>query len=120
MAYDLLSRIIIVDDVEESRFVIENTLSHLGFINLESYDDPNIALLEIRRAKAPKVVITDFNMPGMNGLELLQQIEVHHPEIKAIIVTGDASNLIAQTKYPVIEKGPGFTTKIVECLKKIL
>lgn len=120
MAYDLSSRIIVVDDVEESRFVIEDTLCRLGFVNLESYEDPQVALLEIRRGKPPSMIITDFNMPGMNGLELLQQIEVHHPEIKAIIVTGDASNLIAQTKYPVIEKGPGFTTKIVECLKKIL
>jgi DNA-binding NtrC family response regulator len=106
-------RIVIVDDMPEMRCVVEDTLKFAGYTNFVSYENPLIALEEIKRNTRPAIVITDFNMPGLNGLELLAEIENHHPEIEAVIITGDPLQLADQTRYRVIGKGPGFTEKLL-------
>jgi DNA-binding NtrC family response regulator len=115
-------RIIIVDDMSETRCVVEDTLKFAGYTNFVSYENPLIALEEIKRNTRPAVVITDFNMPGLNGLELLAEIENHHPEIVAVIITGDPLQLqlADQTRYHVIEKGPGFTKKLLEFIRETI
>ena len=115
-------RIIIVDDMSETRCVIEDTLRFAGYTNLISYENPLIALEEIKRNTRPAIVITDFNMPGLNGLELLAEIENHHPEIEAVIITGDTlqPQLADQTRFMVIGKGPGFTKKLLEFVRETI
>jgi len=113
-------RIIIVDDMSETRSVVEDTLKFAGYTNLVSYENPLIALEEIKRNTRPAIVITDFNMPGLNGLELLAEIENHHPEIEAVIITGDPLQLADQTRYPVIGKGPGFTKKLLAFIRETI
>jgi DNA-binding NtrC family response regulator len=115
-------RIIIVDDMSETRSVIEDTLKFAGYTNFVSYENPLIALEEIKRNTRPAIVITDFNMPDLNGLELLTEIENHHPEIEAVIITGDPlqPQLADQTRFTVIEKGPGFTTKLVAYMRQAI
>jgi DNA-binding NtrC family response regulator len=104
----------------ESRSTIEETLNHAGYTDIVSYEDPIVALEEIKQNTRPAIVITDFNMPGLNGLQLLTEIESHHPEIEAVIITGDASQLAGQTRYHVIQKGPGLTKQLLVFVRQTL
>jgi DNA-binding NtrC family response regulator len=115
-------RIIIVDDMSVTRSVIEDTLKFAGYTNFVSYENPLIALEEIKRNTRPAIVITDFNMPGINGLELLAEIENHHPEIEAVILTGDPlqPQLADQTRFMVIGKGQGFTKKLLAFIRETI
>jgi DNA-binding NtrC family response regulator len=108
--------------MSETRSVIEDTLKFAGYTNFVSYENPLIALEEIKRNTRPAIVITDFNMPGLNGLELLTEIENHHPEIEAVIITGDPlqPQLADQPRFMVIGKGPGFTKKLLAYIRETI
>jgi CheY-like chemotaxis protein len=68
-------------------------LPHLA-AGIEVYADPQIALEVIRANPRPAIVVTDFNMPGMSGLELLREIDEHHPGINGIISTGNRAEAL--------------------------
>jgi len=106
--------------VADTRCVVEEVLKLGGYTNFVSYENPLIALEEIGRNTRPAIVITDFNMPGMNGLDLLAGIESRHPGIEALIITGDPLQLADQTRYHVIGKGPGFTKRILEYVRQVI
>ena len=66
-------RVLIVDDFSTMRRIIKNLLTDLGFNNTVEADDGNSALVVLRREPVD-LVITDWNMPGMSGIELLRAI----------------------------------------------
>ncbi len=66
-------RILIVDDFSTMRRIVKNLLNDLGFLNTAEADDGHSALAEVRRGPFD-MVITDWNMPGMPGIELLRAI----------------------------------------------
>lgn len=72
------SKILIVDDMLIMRKFIKNMLTQLEFTNIESADDGATAwpLIEtsIQEGKPFDIVISDWNMPTMSGVELLQKI----------------------------------------------
>lgn len=85
--------ILIVDDEQATRRALERTLMPLG-VTMESIASGQEALE--RLATRPfAVVIVDYGMPGMNGLDLLQQIKERHPHIRRIMLTGATGAAIA-------------------------
>ena len=69
-------RIIIIDDVPVVASLIEDTLQDAGFKNTHIFNNPLLALKEIIDISQPRpaVIITDYNMPEMNGMELIQKV----------------------------------------------
>lgn len=65
--------ILVVDDFSTMRRIIKNLLHDLGYQNVSEADDGNTALPLLRGGKID-FLITDWNMPGMHGLELLRQV----------------------------------------------
>jgi two-component system chemotaxis response regulator CheY len=65
--------ILVVDDFSTMRRIIKNLLHDLGYQNVSEADDGNTALPMLRTGKYD-FLITDWNMPGMPGLELLKQV----------------------------------------------
>jgi two-component system chemotaxis response regulator CheY len=65
--------ILVVDDFSTMRRIIKNLLHDLGYQNVSEADDGNTALPMLRTGKFD-FLITDWNMPGMPGLELLKQV----------------------------------------------
>ncbi len=66
-------KILIVDDFSTMRRIIKNLLRDLGFNNTEEADDGNTALPMLKKGGFD-FLITDWNMPGMSGIELLRNV----------------------------------------------
>ena len=67
----------------------------LGFVVLPPATDGNTALEKIKH-DVPNIVICDINMPNMNGLELIEQLKIIHPDIQCIMLTINDSFQCAQ------------------------
>jgi two-component system chemotaxis response regulator CheY len=66
-------RILIVDDFSTMRRIIKNLLRELGFNNTSEADDGNTALPVLKKSEFD-FLITDWNMPGMTGIDLLRAV----------------------------------------------
>ena len=66
-------KILIVDDFSTMRRIIKNLLRDLGFNNTHEADDGNTALPMLKNGDF-QFVVTDWNMPGMTGIDLLRAV----------------------------------------------
>ena len=66
-------KIIIVDDFSTIRRIIKNLLRDLGFTNTQEADDGTTALPMLQSGNFD-FLITDWNMPGMQGIDLLKAV----------------------------------------------
>lgn len=66
-------KFLIVDDFSTMRRIVRNLLKEAGFANADEAEDGVVALQKLRNS-AFDFVVTDINMPNMNGFELLTQI----------------------------------------------
>ena len=66
-------KILVVDDFSTMRRIIKNLLRDLGFNNIEEADDGNTALPLLKKGNFD-FLITDWNMPVMQGIDLLKAI----------------------------------------------
>lgn len=84
-------KILIVDDFSTMRRIIKNLLRDLGYNNTVEADDGNTALPVLKKGGID-FLITDWNMPGMDGLELLKNVraesELQH--LPVLMVTAES------------------------------
>jgi len=73
MAIDTSLRILVVDDFSTMRRIIRNLLKELGFNQLDEAEDGQVALTKLITGEYD-FVVSDWNMPNMDGLQLLQAI----------------------------------------------
>jgi len=66
-------KILVVDDFSTMRRIIKNLLRDLGFTNTHEADDGNTALPMLKSGDFD-FLITDWNMPGMQGIDLLKAV----------------------------------------------
>lgn len=100
MAVDKDMNILIVDDYKTMLRIIRNLLKQLGFSNIDEASDGSAALNELRTSeKTYGLVISDWNMEPMTGLQLLREVRAD-AKLKAtpfIMVTAESKseNVIA-------------------------
>ncbi len=82
-------KILIVDDNQELASLLHVMLEEEGF-EVKSAKDGREGYCVYLQFK-PDWVITDLQMPGENGLELVGHIRKHNPEVRAIYMSGDPS-----------------------------
>ncbi len=84
-------RILIVDDFSTMRRIVKNLLNDLGFHNTTEADDGTSAMVELGRGSFD-LVITDWNMPGMPGIDLLKAIrgDATLAKVPVLMVTAEA------------------------------
>jgi two-component system, chemotaxis family, chemotaxis protein CheY len=84
-------RILIVDDFSTMRRIIKNLLNDLGYTNTAEADDGNTALTALAQGSFD-FVVTDWNMPGMTGIELLKAIRAddRFKTLPVLMVTAEA------------------------------
>jgi two-component system, chemotaxis family, chemotaxis protein CheY len=91
-------KFLVVDDFSTMRRIVRNLLKELGFTNVDEAEDGAVAWQKIQAASFD-FIITDWNMPNMDGLTLLQTIR-GNPTYKALpvlMITAEAKkeNIIA-------------------------
>ncbi|MBA3453017.1 MAG: sigma-54-dependent Fis family transcriptional regulator, partial [Deltaproteobacteria bacterium] len=75
-----------MDDEDDTRMLLCEALRGRGF-DAEAVESAQ-AGLERLRSKSFDVVVTDVQMPGMNGVELCAQLHERHPDLLPIVLTG--------------------------------
>ncbi len=89
-------RILIVDDNDANRELMVDILDMVGKYVIEQAEDGASAWAQLNREKFD-LVITDVNMPGMNGLELLKRIRKNFGDMPVIVETAFEKNVGSQT-----------------------
>lgn len=114
-------RILVVDDEIPILEIMEGLLSNLDYI-ITTSTSPKEALEMFRNAPENfDLLITDMNMPGMNGMELIRNIRQIRPEFPVILCTGfsefmnaDATEALGSSRYimkPVTQKQLSLTIR---------
>ncbi len=98
MSVDKNLKFLVVDDFSTMRRIIRNLLRELGFLNVEEAEDGAAALRKLRESNFD-FVVSDWNMPNMDGLTMLQSVraDAELKQIPVLMVTAEAKkeNIIA-------------------------
>lgn len=91
-------RILVVDDFPTMRRIVRNLLKELGFSNVDEAEDGAAGLAKLK-AGGFEFVVSDWNMPNMDGLTMLKEIraDASIASLPVLMVTAEAKkeNIIA-------------------------
>lgn len=88
---DFKMKILVVDDFSTMRRIVKNLLRQLGYENIEEAEDGAQAFSKLKNG-GYGFVVSDWNMPNMDGLEMLKKVR-SDPELKdlpILMVTAEA------------------------------
>lgn len=111
MQLDLQMKILIVEDFGFTRRIETRALNKIGFFNIVEAPDGKAAIEMLRSDDEIRLIISDWNMPSVNGYELLKWVRASekHAELPFIMVTAQAEK---EDMKRVMEAGAnGFLTK---------
>ena len=95
---DPKTKFLVVDDFSTMRRIVRNLLKELGYANVDEAEDGAMALSKLKSENFD-FVISDWNMPNMDGLEMLKQIRADAAiaKLPVLMVTAEAKkeNIIA-------------------------
>lgn len=99
--------VMIVDDDEDFRFLLRGRLVRLGLTCIEAENGVE-AKAQLKKNHVD-MVVTDFRMPKMDGLELIEWLQETHRHVPIIFVSGDVNLLIRKKAeqagvYAIVEK----------------
>jgi two-component system chemotaxis response regulator CheY len=110
MAVDMSMNILIVDDYKTMLRIVRNLLNQLGFQNVDEATDGSAALQKLRERNFG-LVISDWNMEPMTGLQLLKEVrsDIKLKSMPFIMVTAES-----KTENVVAAKEAGVNNYIVK------
>ena len=84
-------RFLVVDDFPTMRRIVRNLLKELGFTNVDEAEDGAVALTKLREGNF-EFVVSDWNMPNMDGLTLLQNVraDAQLKSLPFLMITAEA------------------------------
>ncbi len=84
-------KILVVDDFSTMRRIIKTLLGELGYTNIDDADDGKTALPKLQGG-GYDFLITDWNMPGMQGIDLLRAVRADEKlaDLPVLLVTAEA------------------------------
>lgn len=88
---DLKMKVLVVDDFSTMRRIVKNILKQIGYSDIEEAEDGNCALARLRQGGFG-LVVSDWNMPNMTGLDLLKAIRADNAlsNMPVLMVTAEA------------------------------
>ncbi len=91
MALDLSMKILVVDDFSTMRRIIKNILKQIGFTDIDEAENGQVALSKLNDNDYD-LVVSDWNMPEMTGIELLKAVRATEAikDIPFLMVTAEA------------------------------
>jgi two-component system chemotaxis response regulator CheY len=111
MAADNSMNVLVVDDYSTMRRILRNLLEQLGFKNVDEAESGSLALDKLRNGKSYGLVISDWNMEPMTGLQLLKEVraDMKLKGVPFIMVTAES-----KTENVVAAKEAGVNNYIVK------
>lgn len=101
MAMDTSLKVLVVDDFATMRRIVKGVLKQLGFNDVVEANDGKLALNELKKDNYG-LIVCDWNMPNMTGLELLQVVrkDAELKDIPFVMVTaeGQKENVVEAVK----------------------
>ena len=99
-------KILVVDDSKAMRMIVIRTLKQAGFGGNKIVEASNgVEALQVIQSEAPELVLSDWNMPEMSGIELLQRVRESGNNVTFGFITSESS---ADTKKLATESGADF------------
>ncbi len=92
-----MSTVWIIDDDKSIRWVLEKSLAQTS-IQTRVFEQAE-PVLELLKREHPDAIISDVRMPGMDGLTLLEQVQMLHPDLPVIIMTAHSDLESAVSSY---------------------
>lgn len=86
-----MHKILVVDDDDDLRGVVKDILLDEGFGVVEAAN--GFEAVEGFKHEKPDLAILDLNMPGMNGIEAIKEINAMDPSVPLILLTGEREKL---------------------------
>ncbi|MBN2188457.1 MAG: response regulator [Chitinispirillaceae bacterium] len=83
--------IMVVDDTESMALCVKAFLNVEGYARIETFGCPAKALDRIREQGCPAVIISDYEMPVMNGADFLDSVLRQYPHASGVIMTGHSA-----------------------------
>ncbi len=83
--YDSKKGILIIEDDEQVRFLLKDFIEEKGYV-IDSADNGSEAL-EILERKPFDLVITDIQIPGLRGLDILPHLKKYQPDVSIIVIS---------------------------------
>ena len=111
MAIDTNMNVLIVDDYNTMLRIVKNLLKQLGFSNIDEATDGSAAFDKVKH-KSYGLIISDWNMEPMTGLEFLKSVRTANAEYKDtpfIMITAES-----KTENVIIAKQAGVSNYIVK------
>ena len=91
-------KFLVVDDFSTMRRIVRNLLKELGFVNVDEAEDGAAALRKLQNGNFD-FIVSDWNMPNMDGLTMLQNVRANEAlrKIPVLMVTAEAKkeNIVA-------------------------
>ena len=88
-----MDKLLVVDDDLHMRMMLEAVLESEGYSVVLAQSGPDA--LAMMKEEQPSLVLLDYMMPGMNGLDVLREIKKNHAKIDVIIVTGQGNEKLS-------------------------
>lgn len=85
--------VLIVEDEKVSRNALASLLTSCGY-RTNAVDSGEEALRRVNNGDSPSVALIDVDLPGMSGLELVQELEQNNPEVYTVLITAAAGERI--------------------------
>lgn len=79
-------KVLIAEDERVMRFMITDFLESFGYQVIQS--DNGIDAYVLWKKEKPDILVTDINMPKMNGIDLLKKIKEKEPNFPVVLITG--------------------------------
>jgi CheY-like chemotaxis protein len=117
-----MAKVLVVDDELDLVDTCVRLIERLGFVCVKAFDGPEaIAMMD---AEHPDLILTDFNLPHGDGLEILRRAHENRPEIPVIMMTGyhtaDTAQAASEAGARAYLRKPFLTNELTQAVRSVL
>ncbi len=99
-------KVLIVDDSKAMRMIVQRSLKQAGFDNIQPFEASNgVEALQVIEQHSPDLVLSDLNMPEMKGIDLLKALRAAGRNVPLGFITSESS---AEVRQQAAEAGAAF------------
>jgi CheY-like chemotaxis protein len=109
--------ILVVDDEAPVRAIAALLLEQVGFRTLQA--GSALEALAVCKLECFDLVLTDVQMPGMDGIELAREMTALHPDLPVVLMSGFAPEAVEECRLPLIPK-PFHGDTLIGGIRKVL